>query len=148
MAIAALPLIFSAAGAAAQGVQQANASAYNSAIYAQEGRTAAIQGAAAEANLRRNNAQTMGRMVAGAAQAGGGFNGSVGRSIQQSANNMELDALNIRYKSQLQKWAYGAQSSNLAQEGSSAMSTSLLRAGASLLKGYNTNYLNPQTDLG
>ena len=146
--MAALPLIFSAAGAATQGVAQANASAYNSAVYGYEAKTAATQGYEAEATQRRQNAAVIGREISGAGQAGAGYGGSAGRSIGQSAMNAELDALNIRYKAGLQKWAYSNQSSNLAQEGSTAMNSSVFRAGAALLKGYSSNYLSPGTDLG
>lgn len=145
--VAALPLIFSAVGAATSGVAEANSKAYSAAIYDQEGHTASVQGASAEANQRRQSADTLGKMTAAAGQAGAGYGGSTGRAIQQSATNMELDALNIRYKASLQKWAYGTQSSNLSQESQTAGNAGMLRAGAALLKGYN-NYANPGTDLG
>lgn len=146
MAVAAIPLILSAAGAATSGVSQANASAYNSAIYGDEATTAATQGYQAEAAQRRQNASMIGRQVAAVGQAGAGYGGSAGRSVGQSATNAELDALNIRYKAGLQKWSYGAQSANLSAEGQTASSQGFLRAGAALLKGYSSNYMSPGED--
>lgn len=146
MAVAAIPLILSAAGAATSGVAKANADAYNSSVYGEEATTAATQGYQAEASQRRQNASMMGKQVAALGQAGAGYGGSAGRSVGQSAVNAELDALNIRYKAGLQKWSYSNQSSNLASEGQVEGNQGILRAGAALLKGYSNNYLNPGTD--
>ena len=144
MAVA-LPFILMAAGSGIQGMQQQNALRNNATTYAQEGSIASAQGYEAEAQQRRKTSQILGAEVAGAGQAGAGYQGSTGRMIGQSATNAELDALNIRYKSQLQKWAYTTQASNLQQESQTAGTNSFFKAGASLLTGY-ANYKNP--DLG
>lgn len=149
IALPLIGLIASGAGAAAQGVAQSNALASNAATYSLEGKTAAAQGYEAEAQQRRQGAQVIGREVAGAGQAGAGYQGSTGNVIGQSAVNTELDALNIRYKAQLQKWSYATQSSNLASESATAGNAGFLKTGAALLKGYSSNYTNPGlTDLG
>ena len=139
---AAIPWIM-AAGSAVQGIQQGNAASANAGTMAQEGQIAATQGYEAEAQQRRRTGMILGAETAAAGQAGAGYGGSVGRSITQSATNAELDALNLRYKSQLQKWGYSTQAGNLRAEGDTAMSSGLLRAGGSLLTGYSRQYLQP-----
>lgn len=122
------------------GISQANALRSNATSYTTEGLAAARQGSEQEAQQRRAGAATIGSMTAAAGQAGTGYQGSNGRMIAQSAANTELDALNIRYKSQLQKWSYFSQSSNLRSEASAAQGSGIARAGAALLKGYSGNY--------
>jgi hypothetical protein len=137
----------SAGGAAFQGAQQANALNNNATVMGYEGTTAAAQGYQAEANLRRRTAMILGNEQAAAGQAGAGYGGSVGRSIKQSALNMELDALNVRYKSQLQKWGYNTQAGFLRTAADAAQSAGTLRAGAALLTGVG-NYYGSGTGLG
>lgn len=134
----AIPLI-GLAGSVIQGASQQGADDANAAIYNQEARTARAQGYEAEATQRRHGALELGAARAGAGQAGAGYGGSTGRAIGQSSLNAELDALNIRYKQNLQSWSYDTQASNLRQEGKNALVSSGIRAGASLLKGYS-NY--------
>lgn len=142
-------LALSAGGAAASGVAQSDASAYNASIYANEGKTAGAQGYEAEAQQRRNTAEVISSETAAAGQAGGGYGGSTGRRIGQSAVNAELDAMNIRYKSQLQRWSYDTQSANLRSEARTAGNAGFLKAGGALLKGYSNNYTGAGlTDLG
>lgn len=140
-----LPLAITALGALKSGSDQANALNSNATVYGYEAKTAAAQGYEAEAQERRNTGQVIGAQVAAAGQSGGGYGGSTGRRIGQSATNAELDALNVRYKSQLQKWSYASQSQNLKDEAGTAMSNSFLKAGGALLKGYSNNYTS--TDL-
>ncbi len=145
MAVA-LPFIM-AAGAAVQGVQQTSAADANAATYGIESKVASTQGYEAEAQQRREGAEAIGRSVTAAGQSGGGYGGSTGRAIGQSALNANLDALNIRYKAQLQKWGFGAQSQNLKDESAVVGTSSIFKAGAQLLRGYG-NYMNPGPDLG
>lgn len=145
-----VPLIATGAsifGAAQQGSDQASALRANSAIYSREGQIAATQGYQQEAQQRRRTAEELGSERAAAGQSGGGYGGSTGRMIGQSALNAELDALNIRYKSQLQKWAYTTQAANLSDEAGTAERSGILRAGAALLKGYSQNYTAAGTQL-
>lgn len=137
-----------AAGAVAQGVSESSAQAANAATMQQEGKIAATQGYEAEAQQRRRTAMVLGQQEAAAGQSGGGYGGSTGRSIGQSALNAELDALNIRYKSQLQKWGYVTQANNLRSESETAMNSGLVRAGSAFLQGYSRNYVSPGTNLG
>jgi hypothetical protein len=142
----AIPLIMGAAQVA-QGMSAKNADDQNAGIQRQEAGIASSQGYAAEATQRRLGADVIGKQVAAAGQAGGGYGGSVGRAIGQSAQNTELDALNIRYKAGLQRWGYSTQARFTQQEGKDAQSTSLLRAGSALLSGYSSSYAGPK-DLG
>lgn len=142
----ALPWIITAAGALKQGSDQKSADSYNAKVMNTEGVIASTQGYEAEAQKRRDTAQVLGKMEAAAGQAGAGYGGSVGRVLGQSAVNAELDALNIRYKAALQKWAYTTQGANLVAEGKNAQTSSWLRAGSALLRGYSSNYAG--ADLG
>lgn len=143
MAVA-LPFIMmaaSGAGAASSAMAKSQALTQNSAIYAAEGRTAGAQGLEAENEQRRRADTVLGHMTAAAGQAGAGYSGSTGRFIDQSAVNAEHDALNIRYKSQLQKWAYLTQSANLSQEARDAQTAGVMNTGAALLKGFSSSYV-------
>jgi hypothetical protein len=128
-------------GALVTGLTGAQASEQNARTYRTEGTIATTQGAQQEAQERRSTAMTLGSMRAAGAQAGAGTDGSAGRAISQSAMNAELDALNIRYKSQLQRWSYFAQADNLDREATAQRTSGALKAGAALLKGYSSNYL-------
>lgn len=122
------------------GVDQSNALRSNAQSYAMEGATAARQGYEQEAQTRRQGALALGRETAAAGTAGAGYGGSAGRAIAQSALHTELDAQNIRYKAQLQKWAYGVQAQNLQDEAKTARTTGFLKAGAQLLTGFSKDY--------
>lgn len=141
---AAIPWIgmaISAVGAVSSGVQKSEAAAANASAMNYEAKTASDQGYEAEAAERRKTGMILGSEVAAAGQAGAGYQGSTGRSINQSALNMEKDALNIRYKAQLQKWGYTTQAGNIAYEGQQEATSDYLKAGGSLLRGYSGNYL-------
>ena len=143
MAIA-LPFIAMAAsgvGALSSGMARSQALTENAGIYAAESKTAGAQGLEAENEQRRKAGTVLGHMVAAAGQSGTGYGGSNGRFIDQSAVNAEHDALSIRYKSQLQKWAYLTQSQNLKQEASDAGRAGVLNTGAALLKGFSSSYV-------
>lgn len=142
--VAAIPWIataFTAVGAVTSAVQKSDASAVNAATMRDEAKTAAAQGFEAEAAQRRKTGIILGSEAAAAGQAGAGYGGSTGRVLQQSALNAEKDALNIRYKAQLQKWGYTTQAGNIAYEGQQESNAGFLKAGASLLRGYSGNYL-------
>lgn len=137
---AAIPFVMMA-GSVISGTAKQNAADSNAAIMGYEAKTAAAQGYEAEAQQRRKTSMMEGSQIAAAGQAGAGFSGSTGRAITQNVRNATEDALSIRYKAQLQKWAYGMQSSNIAAEGQSEATSDYLRAGGALLKGYSGNYL-------
>lgn len=137
---AAIPFVMMA-GSLISGTAKANAANDNATIMGFEGRTAAAQGYEAEAQQRRKNAMMEGSQIAAAGQAGAGYGGSTGRAIGQNVRNATEDALSIRYKAQLQKWAYGTQSTNIQSEGQAEATSDYLRAGGALLRGYHGNYL-------
>ena len=130
-----------AAAAIYGGIEKKKAADANARMMGTEGSLAAAQGYSAEANERRLGAMAIGKEVAGAGQAGAGYSGSVGRAIGQSAQNAELNDLNIRYKAGLQKWSYLTQAGFDRQEGNAQMTSSLFRAGSQFLGGQSSNYL-------
>lgn len=123
------------------GIAQARSDRANAAVMGQEGSIAATQGFEQEAQQRRAGTMALGREKAALGAAGAGYGGSAGRAVRQSALNTELDALNIRYKSQLQRWAYASQGQNLKYEGGMALAGGAMKAGAALLRGYSGNYV-------
>lgn len=127
-------------GALKSGIDQSNALRYNAQSYATEGAIAGRQGAEQEAQTRRQGSMALGHEAAAVGTAGAGYGGSAGRAMAQSAVNTQLDALNIRYKAQLQKWAFGAQAQNLQDEAKTARTGAFLKAGASLLTGFSKDY--------
>jgi hypothetical protein len=127
-------------GQASSATATAGATAQNQAYMTAEGGVASAQGFAEEAQERRSAGVALGAKEAAAAQSGGGGGGSMGRSIAQSARNMELDALNTRYKAQLQRWSYDTQSTNIGLAGAEEERSDTLGAGAALLKGFSTRY--------
>lgn len=127
-------------GAMKSGIDKSNAMRSNAQSYATEGAIAARQGSEQEAQQRRSSSMALGRETAAAGTAGAGYGGSTGRAIQQSALSAELDAQNIRYKAQLQKWAFGAQAQNLQDEAKTARTGGYLKAGAALLTGFSKDY--------
>lgn len=149
-AIAITAAIFQAVGAIQQGISQSNA--YKAQAQAQEASAkiaqmnadiARQQGNANEEAQRRRSAQIIGAQRAGIAEAGIGMDGSGADLLEQSAGFAELDALNIRYNSQLQSNAFMNQSSmdlwqaqQSRKRASDAMTSGYLNAGASALNGY------------
>ena len=129
-----------AAGAAYQGIQASQASAYNAAVAKQEQGNAVNQANAQEGLVRRNSREMLGRQAAAFGAAGVGYGGSSETALDQSAVNQELDALNTRYRGAITGWGYGTQAqldmSMSKQEGGAGA----LLAGASALKGSGTNY--------
>lgn len=124
----------------------ANAADYNAAADNQRATVALQQGNANEEAQRRQASLAMGRQAGATAQSGVDLSsGSALDLYKQSATNAELDALNIRYGSQLQ--AQGLQSQTVldsmsAQQSrnnaSTAMTAGYLNAGAAALSSYGT----------
>jgi hypothetical protein len=130
----------STVGALETGFTRAAALRANARTYATEGEVAARQGLEQENQQRRMGARMQGEAIGSAAQSGTGYGGSTGALIRQNAMATELDALNIRYKAQLQNWAYGAQAQNIRSEARSTQADTYLRSGAALLRGWSGNY--------
>lgn len=137
---AAIPFVMMA-GSVISGTAKQNAADANAAVMGYEAKTAAAQGYAAESQQRRKMASMEGSQIAAAGMAGAGFGGSTGRAIGQNVRNATEDALSVRYKAQLQKWAYGTQASNISSEGTSEATSDYLKAGGQFLRGYSGNYL-------
>jgi hypothetical protein len=131
---AALPYI--AAGASALGyAKQSQAADYNAKVAQNESILSIDQANAQEGQVRKASREALGKQVAAFGAAGVGYGGSSEGSLDQSAVNQELDALNTRYKGSITGYGYRVQSSideaNAKQYG--------LMAGAALLKGYGSN---------
>lgn len=115
--IAIVGAVASAAGTAVSYSQQANAqdaaaqaADRNAQVEAQNARNAQLVANANEEAQRRKSAYLLGEQRASLAQAGIGLDGSAADAYRQSAQNAELDALNIRYEGRLRGAAGTARS--------------------------------------
>ena len=81
---------------------QQNAANYNATVNQQNAMAAEAAASANEMAERRANDQRMGMLRARVAESGGGFTGTNVGALDQSAANMELDALNTRYRGEMQ----------------------------------------------
>jgi hypothetical protein len=137
MAFVAPLLPYLAAGATAYGyVKQGQAQQYNAKVAQNESNLAVDQANAQEGQVRRNSREQLGRQAAAFGGAGVGYGGSSETSLDQSAVNQELDALNTRYKGNITGYGYRVQSG--IDQGNAKQSD--LMAGAALLKGAGSNY--------
>lgn len=134
-----LPAIlpYVAAGASAVGyARQSQAQAFDAKVAQQESRLSVDQANAQEGQVRRSSREALGRQAAAFGAAGVGYGGSSETSLDQSAVNQELDALNTRYKGSITGYGYRVQS-GIDQQNSKQYG---LMAGAALLKGYGSNH--------
>lgn len=145
-AVSAIGAIKSAQAQSAQADAAANAANYNALASQQRSTVALQQGNANEDAQRRQAAIALGNQNAAMAQTGTDLaSGSALDLYKQSATNAELDALNIRYGSQLQ--AQGLQSQSTLdsmqatqdrRNASDAMTAGYLNAGAAALSSYGS----------
>lgn len=153
-AISAVGAIQQGNAAKAQADSQAQAAQYNATMAAQNADTAQQAANANEEAQRRKSAGDMGRMRAGLAENGIGFDSGTATDLtESSAMNAELDALNIRYQGKQQARDYKAQAAMGTQQaaaynaaGNAAQTAGYLSAGASALSSYG-RYSNYQARL-
>src|SRR5688572_1633269 len=107
----------------------------NSKVLKQQARTARAQGYADEESQRRYAKAFAGEQAAALAQSGTGTGGSNALLIEQDAVNAELDALNIRYRSNLRGMALDSDARAAKRAGKAAIVRGGLRAGSALMKG-------------
>ncbi len=136
-----LPML-SAVAAGVGAAQSAQAQKFNSQVMTNEQNLSVDQANAQEGQVRRASAMRLGAQKAAFGAAGVGYGGSSGTSLDQSAVNQELDALNTRYKGAITGYGYGVQAGQDSQSSKQLQ----LTAGAALLKGFGSNYsYAPQT---
>lgn len=88
-------------GAIQQGKAQKKMHDYNAAQLRQNAIIEQSQGNLREEAQRRKASQVAGQQAAAIAQSGGGMGGSAADIMRESAINAELDAMTIRYESEL-----------------------------------------------
>ena len=142
--LGALGAMSQAHSASVNAQNQANASKYNALVNQQQAVAAVNVASQDEQAQRRQSAIILGRQKAAINEAGIGLDGSGGDVFQQSAQNAELDALNIRYGGQLKANAFNSQSNmdlyaadTQKQNAKSIQQSGYLNAGASALSGYS-----------
>jgi len=145
-AVAAVGALKSAQAQSQQADAAAQAANYNALSDQSRATVALQQGNAQEESQRRQAAIALGNQNAAMAQSGTDLaSGSALDLYKQSATNAELDALNIRYGSQLQAQGLQSQSTLDAMQAtqdqrnaSTAMSNGYLNAGAAALSSYGS----------
>lgn len=125
----------SAYGQIEQGKAYDRAAQLNAQTMEAEARIARQQGGAREEAQRRRAREVLGTMRASIGQAGIGFGGSAADIYDQSATNAELDALNIRYESDLQAMGIMNQAALTRYEGKQAKRAAKISAFATILGG-------------
>lgn len=145
-AVAAVGALKSAQAQSQQADAAANAATYNALADNNRATVALQQGNAQEESQRRQAAIALGNQNAAMAQTGTDLaSGSALDLYKQSATSAELDALNIRYGSQLQAQGLQSQSTLDAMQATqqqrnaqTAMSNGYLNAGAAALSTYGS----------
>ena len=145
-AVAAVGALKSAQAQSQQADAAAQAANYNALSDQSRATVALQQGNAQEESQRRQAAIALGNQNAAMAQSGTDLaSGSALDLYKQSATSAELDALNIRYGSQLQAQGLQSQSTLDAMQAtqdrrnaSTAMSNGYLNAGAAALSSYGS----------
>lgn len=130
-----IPAVIGAMGYLSQGNAQREASRYNANVMAAQAKASSAEGYQTEAQQRQASREFLGKQSAAVGASGAGYGGSNALVMDQSAVNAELDALNIRYRSDLRGKGLLAQSVNEKRAGNSAADNSYLMAGAQLLRG-------------
>jgi hypothetical protein len=138
--VAALAPYLAAAGSVAGGIQASQSDKYNAAVLGNEQKTAIDQGNAQANLVVRQGRQALGREAAAFGGAGVGYGGSSATSLDQTAVNSELDALNTKYKGVISGYGYGVQSGILNREANQTQNMSVLLAGGQALTGLAKYY--------
>lgn len=138
--LAAIAPYVAAGGALVQGVQAKNAENFNAQVATNEQKLSVNQANAQEGMVRRGSREALGRQAAAFGAAGVGYGGSSETSLDQSAVNQELDALNTRYKGAITGYGYGVKAGIDRTQGNTDMTQSTLLAGSALMKGMGPNY--------
>lgn len=97
-AVAAYGAMSASKAQAANFKSQQQAADYNATVNKQNAMSAEAAASANELATRRQNAQRMGALRAQVGESAGGFTGTNLNALDQAGANMELDALNTRYR--------------------------------------------------
>ena len=131
-AIAAASAAVGVVGAAASADAARKSAHTNADIQRQQGQMAVQQASANEDSQRRRGAIAIGRQASNDA-AGSGLSGTNADNLQQSATDVEMDALNIRYGGKIGQLS-GNNNANLSDmQANDAMRAGYLNAGAAAL---------------
>ena len=131
-AIAAGSAAVGAVGAYSAARSQSQASEYNATVASQRATVAMDQGNVNEEAQRRRGQMILGTQAAGAAD-NGGLSGTNVDLLKQSATNVEMDALDIRYGAKLQALSAQDQEQLSRQQARDATTSGWFNAGAAAL---------------
>ena len=134
-------MAYAAAAMAAYGaVQKAKADEYNAQADQNEKQLSVNQGNAAMGLQLMRNRAAAGTQAAAFGAAGGGYGGSAATAMKNSAVNMELDALNTKYRGLVAGYGYGVEAQQKGQAANEDLIGGGLLAGSAMLKqsGYSS----------
>ncbi len=146
-AAAAAGAVYQGQVASANAKSQAKADEYNALEQAEAARQASLQAGSREEAARSRARQFLGKQRAAIAQTGAGFGGTYAGVIDQSAANLELEALQERYGGDVERRGllaqaegtrYGARVSR--RNARYASTAGFIGAGAELLGGASNAY--------
>ena len=123
-----------AAAALYQGVKNSQAAKFDATSLQNEQTLAVDQGNAAEGIKVRSNRQALDAQSAAIGAAGTGYGGSSGISLQNSAVNQELDALNTKYRGIVSGFGYGIEAQLKRSQARSDLAGGALLAGSDYLQ--------------
>ena len=129
-----------ALGSIRQGQEQQAAANYNAAVADQNAKIAQDQAARAEADQRRQAEKLAGEQVAAYAASGVTEEGSPLKVMYQSAQEAEMDALNIRYQGYLNARQQTAEADLQRYQGRAALQAGYIGALGELFKGGSKVY--------
>ena len=125
-----IPMAIAAYSAYSQN-QNANS---NADVMRNEAKATWQQGVEAENYQRRAGREAMGRSAAAIGQAGIGTGGTAAAEMDQAQTNIELDALNARYKGIFTAYGYTQEADNYKRKAQQALAAGALNVGGSYLK--------------
>lgn len=147
-AVSAYGAISAAKAQSASYKSSAEAANYNATVNKQNAMSAEAAASANELNIRRQNDQILGRERASVGESAGGFTGTNVGVLAQNGANLELNALNERYKGKIQANALLAGANmnefqaNVANQNASASTTAGYFGAASSALGAVSSYSN------
>lgn len=121
--------------AISQGFAQAATASANADLLRDQATTTANLTAAQEAEVRRRGRRVLGEQRAAIAESGTGFGGANADLMRQSATDLEMDALNVRYQGYLQRRGLTNQAKMTEWQGRQAKRSALIGGGLSILGG-------------
>ncbi len=139
-AIAGVGTAMSMQGAQQQGQAGQAAAQYNYQVNQQNAKLAIEQAASEEQKLRVSGQKSLGAARANYGASGVQMDASALDVLEESAKNIEMDALEVRHKGALKAWSYQANAGLNLLEGEASARAGSMGAATALVKGAGAVY--------